>query len=74
MTIHSPTIFYDPREELPPANRQLFVYDTEMDCWWNAQYFPNPDIDEYQPNACHLAGLEFTEPHVSHWMFQPPAP
>jgi hypothetical protein len=69
-----PTIIFDATEHTPPANRPLFVYEVEQG-WWVGQYFPDEEIDEYQPHAWHLAGFELPmEWRVTHWMFLPPAP
>ena len=74
MNSFDPTICFDAWEHSPPQNRKLLAFDSEEMGWWIADYLPDEQIAEYQPRAWLLAGVEFYQPFVTHWMFLPPAP
>jgi hypothetical protein len=74
MNSFDPTICFDAWEVAPPPNRHVLAFDDGEMGWWLAQYFPDEDESAYQPHCWHLVGLDFFKPHVTHWMFLPPAP
>ena len=74
MNSFDPKICFNAWESPPPEKRHLLAYDQEEMGWWLAQYFPSEDDPSYQPDSWHLPGLEFFKPHITHWMYLPPAP
>ncbi len=57
----------------PPPGVYVLVYERDFG-WWQAQYHPNEEAAEYQPNAWNLIGYYGVQSDVTHWAPMPPSP